>query len=87
MTLSIATCRHCGLPALAGDGAAVCLACVYRLGDAARDPERLTDGERALLAEAHGDVVRLVRVDVGATSYPCWYWTSEWPVGCEVPDA
>lgn len=83
-TSALPVCRHCGRPVIVDDGAPVCLACVYRYGDAARDPERLSDAERSLLAEAHGDVVRLVEVDVGARFYSYWCWSGEWPVGCEV---
>jgi hypothetical protein len=64
-------CRHCGNPAIAGEGADVCLACVLRYGVIAEHPERLTQGEGRLLLETSGDVVRLVQCFCGRLE---WRW-------------
>lgn len=53
----------CDRPAITGDGPdSPCWACLFRFGDAAARPDSLSDGEIALLLEAHGDVVELVQV-------------------------
>ena len=52
-------CRHCGAPAITGEGAEVCRPCVLRFGSVAAHPERLTQGEALMLIEAHGDRVFL----------------------------
>jgi hypothetical protein len=73
-----AICVRCngrsGHPVIYGDGALVCFPCVLRNGRAAADPDRLTEAEVELLLTAHGDVVSLVRVDVGFSSFQRWSW-------------
>jgi hypothetical protein len=63
-----------GHPVIDGDGSPVCFPCVLRNGRAAADPSRLTAGEVELLLTAHGDVVSLVRVDVGFATFWRWAW-------------
>jgi hypothetical protein len=63
-----------GHPVIDGEGAAICMPCLYRNGRAAADPSRLTSAEAELLLTAHGDVVSLVRVDVGFTAF----WRCAW---------
>jgi hypothetical protein len=53
------TCRRCGEPAIAGDGADICMGCVLELGALAGHPGLLTQGQALRLLAIHGDVVRL----------------------------
>lgn len=80
-----AACSKCdgrsGQPPIEGDGPPICLPCIYRNARAAADPTWLTDGEARMLVEAHGDVVRLVRVSGPYGSYWKWGWTTSWPTG------
>jgi hypothetical protein len=82
-SLPAAVCGRCegrsGHPPIDGDGAAVCVPCLLRNGRAAADPSSLSAGEARMLAEAHGDVVQLVRVDLPGGPLWRWYWTREWP--------
>lgn len=64
-----------------GDGAGICLPCLYRNGRAAADPSSLTAGEALMLAEAHGDCVTLVQVVLPVGVTHVWRWTPDWPVG------
>lgn len=81
-------CARCegrsGHPVIAGEGAPICMPCILRNGRAAADPSRLTAGEAQMLAAAHGDVVRLVRMSVPTGTYWRWWWTSSWPSGPEL---
>lgn len=63
------------------DGPPVCLPCLYRDGRAAGFPCDLTDGQVALLQDAHGDAVRLVRTPGLRLA---WRWVANWPTGGEV---
>ncbi len=68
-------CRHCGGPAVTGEGAAVCKECIYRYGSVAAHPERLSQGEAAMLLEAHGDRVSLAYVAArGQRGRLVWVW-------------
>jgi hypothetical protein len=62
-------CRNCGddRRLIVEGELAVCWRCLYQLAGAAAHPERLTESERELLLEAHGDVVEL-------RSYPALAW-------------
>ena len=77
------TCQRCegrsGRPVISGEGSKVCLPCVLRNGRAAGDPSSLSAGEARMLAEAHHEVVRLVRVEVPGGGFWKWYWRSDWP--------
>jgi hypothetical protein len=75
-----------GMAPIEGDGFEVCLACIYRKGRAAADPNSLTDREiRILLEASHRDgqppVVGLVGVDLPTGKHWTWWWTNEWPSG------
>ena len=59
---------------ISGEGYAVCLPCVYRIGRAT-DPMTITQGEYHLIDQLHGDVVRLVWVNDRAE----WKWSWDWP--------
>jgi hypothetical protein len=51
------------------------MACVLRFGAVAGHPERLTQGEAAMLLEAHGDRVSLAYVSVfGHRGRLVWAW-------------
>lgn len=73
-------CVHCnGLsmhPVLEGDGAQVCLPCVYRLGSAAKDPANVPEHMRMALLEAH-DAVELSRAPYSRKLG--WSWILPWP--------
>lgn len=63
---------------IAGEGVVVCGHCVRVLGEIAADPKVASTRMRALLAESHGDVVRLDRGDPLADIL-VWEWTADWP--------
>jgi hypothetical protein len=80
-----AVCGRCegrsGHPPIDGEGAAICAPCLYKNGRAAGDPSTLSAGEARMLAEAHGDVVELVKVDIPGGPFYRWWWTADWPSG------
>jgi hypothetical protein len=57
-----------------GDGVLICLGCLWQNGRAAADPSSLTEGEASMLAEAHGDVVQLVWIDLPTGGFRRWWW-------------
>jgi hypothetical protein len=60
---------------ISGDGPTVCFPCVELLTGAALDPMSITSQLRDVLAELHGDIVRLGEADHGTVAWEWLGWT------------